>query len=40
MMYYFFNDLGDCFEEKYFATDEQASEYCEQIGADYFTCDD
>lgn len=39
MMYYFFSDLGDCFDEKWFATEEEAEAYCEVVGAEYFCSD-
>lgn len=39
-MYYFFDEYGDCFCEKAFGNEEEASVYCEQIEADYFCCDE
>lgn len=36
MTYYFFDEYGDCFTEKWFALEEEAEVYCEVIGAKYF----
>lgn len=38
-IYYFFDDYGECFAEKEFRNEEEASIYCEQIGAEYFCSD-
>jgi hypothetical protein len=38
-MYYFFDDYGDCFAEKFFNTEEEACEYAEKISAEYFCTD-
>lgn len=39
MTYYFFDEYGDCFTEKWFALEEEAEVYCEVIGAEYFCTD-
>lgn len=39
MTYYFFDDYGDCFAEKWFATVEEAECYCDKVGAEYFCGD-
>ena len=38
-MYYFFDEYGECFAEKAFGNEEEASIYAEQIEAEYFCCD-
>ena len=38
-LYYFFDEYGECFTEKHFDNEEEASVYCEQIEAEYFCCD-
>ena len=38
-MYYFFNELGDCFCEKLFASEDDATAYADKIGAEYFCTD-
>lgn len=36
MMYYYFDDYGDCFREKWFSCEDEACEYCDMINAEYF----
>lgn len=36
MVYYFFDDYGELVTEKYFSNEDEASVYCEVIGAEYF----
>ena len=38
-LYYFFDEYGDCFDEKFFSNEEEASSYCDLICAEYFCCD-
>lgn len=40
MDYYFFDEYGELIEECYFSSEEKASEYCDQIGADFFCSDE
>ena len=38
--YYFFDEYGECFAEKDFATEDAASDYADKIGAEMFCSDD
>lgn len=38
--YYFFDEYGECFAEKSFATEEEASNYADRVGADLFCSDE
>jgi hypothetical protein len=38
-MYYFFDEYGNCFREKAFASEEDATAYADEIGAEYFCTD-
>lgn len=40
MIYYFFDEYGDCFVEKWFALEEEAECYAEIIDAEYFCRDE
>ena len=40
MDYYFFDEYGELIEECYFSSEEKASAYCDQIGADFFCSDE
>ena len=37
--YYFFDEYGNCFAEKEFYNDGEASEFAEMMGAEYFCTD-
>lgn len=37
-LYYFFDEYGECFAEKWFSNEDEASAYCETIEAEYFCC--
>ena len=40
MDYYFFDEYGECIAERFFASEDEASEYCDRIGADMFCSDE